>query len=255
MVSQNNKYNYIFNVALAGIPIQICCNYEINRHFFCDYMTEQAPEFSIYPDESLYNRIQENYNRLDQNDGIEPYKRPDSFLENSLIHSLVAEKLVDYNILLMHGSALCLDQTAYLFTAKSGIGKSTHAKLWREMYGDRVRMINDDKPLLKIDHDRVTVYGSPWDGKHRLSNNISAPLKAIVWLNRSETNSIEELSQSEAFPVILTQAIKTTDAEKNKKIINLEKQLLQNVDCYKLSCNISEEAVLTVYDKIKPKTF
>ena len=114
-----------------------------------------------------------------------------------MLHALLAEKLVAYGALLMHGSALCMDGNAYIFTAKSGTGKSTHARLWREAFGDRVWMINDDKPMIRVDEMRV--YGTPWDGKHHLSRNASAPLKAIVKLERAEENRVAPLAKADAF--------------------------------------------------------
>ncbi len=83
-----------------------------------------------------------------------------------------------YDTVLFHGSALAIDGDGYLFTAKSGTGKSTHTRLWRERFGDRVVMINDDKPLLHIDAGSVIAYGTPWNGKHRLGTNASVPLRA-----------------------------------------------------------------------------
>lgn len=48
-----------------------------------------------------------------------------------------------------------IDGKAYMFSAPSGTGKSTHAKLWRDCFGDRVTMINDDKPLIKFREDGI----------------------------------------------------------------------------------------------------
>lgn len=95
---------------------------------------------------------------------------------------MLAAALLYYNILLMHGSALCMDGEAYIFAAPSGTGKSTHARLWREVFGDRVWMINDDKPLVRVEEERAFVFGSPWCGKHKLGCNGSARLKAVVEL-------------------------------------------------------------------------
>lgn len=109
-----------------------------------------------------------------------------SFLENNAIHILVADKLVDYNVLMLHGSALAFDGEGIIFSVKSGTGKSTHSRHWREVFGSRVRMIND-KPMLNI--NEMKVYGTPWNGKHRLGNNNSAPIKAIVKIERAEVKT------------------------------------------------------------------
>lgn len=194
--------------------------------------------------------MQEMIDRTDIKEGRTPSRKPDYFLENSLIHEQIAKKLIDYNVLLMHGSTLCMDEKAYLFTAKSGTGKSTHARLWREAFGEKVRMINDDKPLLKIVNNKVTVYGTPWNGKHRLGSNASAELKAIIWLTRGEMNHIEQMAKAEIYPVILSQSYRSSDPAKMIKILALQRELTAAVEFYKLSCNMEKDAALTAYNGI-----
>ena len=157
-----------FCVALAGVPVRIRCRFEGNKAFLSDYVTDGEPLFTVEPTEDDLLRMQADFDRMDEAEGIPRHRRTEEFLENNAIHALLAEKLVAQDVLLMHGSALCMDGEGIIFTAKSGTGKSTHARLWREAFGDRVWMVNDDKPLLKITETGVTVYGTPWDGKHRL---------------------------------------------------------------------------------------
>ena len=77
------------------------------------------------------------------------------FLENNALHILIADKFLEYNILMLHGSALSMHDEGIIFTAKSGTGKSTHARLWREAFGSKVQMINDDKPMINVDELKV----------------------------------------------------------------------------------------------------
>ena len=248
MISNSKTQKYTIHISLAGIPIRVCCEYEENKSFFNEYQTEEAPLFEVHADKNDYDAMQATIDRTDINEGRPPFRRPDYFLENNLLHAQIAENLIDYNVLLMHGSALCMDEKAYLFTAKSGTGKSTHAKLWREAFGDKVRMINDDKPLLKIGDNQVTVYGTPWNGKHRLGSNTSAELKAIIWLNRGEANHIEPMAKAEVFPVVFSQIYRSPDPQKMQKILVLEKQLMDNAEYYKLSCNMNIDAARTAYN-------
>ena len=78
----------------------------------------------------------------------EPYTR--AYVEWIAIYRRLSDYVLQKDVLLFHSSALALDGQVYLFAAPSGTGKSTHARLWRETFGDRVVMVNDDKPLLKI---------------------------------------------------------------------------------------------------------
>ena len=143
-----------------------------------------------------------------------------------------------------------MDGAAYLFTAPSGTGKSTHTRLWREVFGDRVWMINDDKPMLRISENLVTAYGTPWNGKHHISRNASAPLKAIVQLNRGKENIIEPMSNADAFTVVMKQALTSKTPSVMSRIIQLEKNLLNSVDFYKLSCNMEPKAAKVAWQAI-----
>lgn len=161
--------------------------------FLRDYLSEKTPQITICPKIPDLIKVQMDIDRME---GAHR-NFTEGFLENNAIHALLAEKLVSHDVLLMHGSALCIDGEAVIFTAPSGTGKSTHSRLWREVFDDRVWMINDDKPLLNVTETGITVYGTPWDGKHRLSRNACAPLKAIVSLERGEENHIGPISHAE----------------------------------------------------------
>ena len=236
-----------FTVKLADIPIRIRCRYSENRSFFRDYLTEHEPLFTIEPRQEDLERMQTDFDRMDEADGFQKHQRTDVFLENNAIHALVAERLVEEGVLLMHGSALCMDGEAYIFTAPSGTGKSTHARLWREMFKDRVWMINDDKPMVKIEDGKAEVFGTPWDGKHHLSRNASAKLKAVVDLQRDEVNHIEPMKKSDAFPILMKQIYCSENPITMMRIMELEKTLLDAADFYTLGCNIHQDAAMTAW--------
>jgi hypothetical protein len=136
----------------------------------------------------------------------------DAYLETLAVYRKIAERMPAYDTFLFHGSAIAVEGKAYIFTAKSGTGKSTHARLWREMLGERAVMVNDDKPLIKVHPDgSATVYGTPWDGKHRLSSDIAVPVRAICILERAQENRIREISKAEALPMLLQQTYRPAD--------------------------------------------
>ncbi len=235
-------------IELAGIPAEVICRHPENEEFLRDYATDREPLFSVAPSDADLKRMQEDYDRRNAVQGLPKGRRRREQLENSAVHSLLAEKLTEYGVLLMHGSALCMDGQAYVFTAKSGTGKSTHARLWREAFGRRVWMINDDKPLLRIGEDGVTVFGSPWSGKHRLGRNAGAGLKAIVCLRRGAENRIEPVSGAEAFPTVLSQCFRSSDPACEARILRLEKRLLERAEFYRLECNMRPEAALVAWE-------
>ncbi len=141
----------------------------------------------------------------------------DAYLETLAVYRKIADHLLSYDTLLFHGSVIAVDGEGYLFTAKSGgTGKSTHTRLWREYFGERAVMVNDDKPLLRITDSGVTAYGTPWDGKHRLSTNIAVPLKGICILTRDTTNHIEPAEPHAVYPLIVQQTNRSLSADGNE---------------------------------------
>ncbi|WP_297236267.1 hypothetical protein [uncultured Flavonifractor sp.] len=146
------------------------------------------------------------------------------------------------DVVLFHCSALAYRQRGYLFAAPSGTGKSTHTRLWREVLGDAVRMINDDKPLLKVTSEGVTVYGTPFAGKEGLQENSSASVAGIVLLHQAEANHIRRLSPREAYPMLLNQTYRPKDGAGLMKTLELVQRLSQ-LPVYSMGCTISREAV------------
>ena len=136
---------------------------------------------------------------------------------------------------------------AYLFTAKSGTGKSTHARLWREMLGARAVMVNDDKPLIRVTDQGVLAYGTPWDGKHRLSSNICVPLKAVCILEQSPENHIRRITPTEAMPFLLQQVYRPSDPGMLARTLELIDRMAKSVSFYKLACNMDPEAAQLSY--------
>ena len=172
----------------------------------------------------------------------------DRYYELLAVHRKLSRALLAKDVLLFHGSALAMDGAGYVFAAPSGTGKSTHARLWRERFGGRVTMVNDDKPYLGIGRTCVTVYGSPWDGKHRLSTNTAAPLKAIAVIERAERNRLERMEPSEAVSALLQQSYR---AEELDRIFPLVLRLAELVPVYKLRCNMDIEAADVAYEGMR----
>lgn len=212
----DNQYDYVYQQCekyytqeTDGIPISVT-NEEILR--------EQNGEFSL------------------------------DYLESIAICRKIADCLIDDSTILFHGSVIAVDNEAYLFTASSGYGKSTHARLWRELFGPRAVMINDDKPFLKITDSGVIAYGSPWDGKHHLSTNTSAPLKAICILFRDQTNHLESTTSKRALAMLIRQSHLPADPVLLKKTLVLIEKLGNSVEHYCMWCNMEPEAAQVAYD-------
>ena len=150
-------------------------------HRLCiDYLSpDSVPDFAVETTQEDIEYEREKSIREDEIEHIPIRHFSDGYLETLAVYRKIAEKMPEYDTILVHGSCVAVDGKGYLFTAKSGTGKSTHTRLWRQELGERAVMVNDDKPLIRISENGPVIYGTPWDGKHRLSNNIGVPLKDL----------------------------------------------------------------------------
>ena len=151
-------------------------------------------------------------------------------------------RLLHNNGLYLHASAVEKDGKAYLFSAPSGTGKSTHTRLWRQVFGSRAVMVNDDKPFLKLTEAGIFACGSPWSGKHGLDTNMTVPLQGICILERGKENRIERISVSEALPMLLHQSYCPLDPKKRVCFENLVKQLAEKTPLWRMYCNMDPAA-------------
>ena len=159
------------------------------------------------------------------------------------------EKMLNFDGMLLHASAVVKDGYAFLFSASSGTGKSTHTTLWRQVYGyDRVLMLNDDKPALRRENGRWYAYGTPWSGKTDQNLNMRVPLGGICILERGETNGIVPFGGPTAIYDLLQQTIRPAAPETRLKLLDLLNDLLTDVPVWKLRCNMEQEAARVSHD-------
>lgn len=222
----------------AGKVVEVNSLYEKVHDYCADYKTDAPADFEVVisGEDIEYEKVH-----------AEREGYADGYLEELAVYRKISEKMPSYDTILFHGSVVAVDGAAYMFTAASGTGKSTHAALWREYFGDRAVMVNDDKPLLHIG-DVITAFGTPYDGKHRLSNKIAVPLKAICILTRADTNSIVPVTKSEAYPMLIQQAYRPNDVFALRKTLTLVDKLAGSVGLFKLGCNMDVEAAKVAYE-------
>ena len=236
------KEPLIFSAAIAGCVFSIQVQHESTKLFCKSYFTDREPEFSVSVSQADIDYEREKNAREEVVEGIPHREYSDAYLETLALYRKIVNALLDRDILLFHGSAIGVDGVCYLFTAKSGTGKSTHTRLWRQLLGQRAVMINDDKPLLHIGADGVTVYGTPWNGKHGLGTNTSAPLKAVCILRRGEENEIRPITPAQALPMVLQQTLRPQGAAAMTQYLDLVDRLTANTRFWELHCNMDPSA-------------
>ena len=221
-------------------------------HELCaDYRYSGTADFSIRITRKDIEYEGNKSRNEDIKEGIPIRNFSDDYLETLAVYRKIADKMIDYDTVLFHGSVIAVDGIGYLFTAKSGTGKSTHTRLWRELFGERAVMVNDDKPLIKVSENGIMVCGTPWDGKHRLSTNISVPLKAVCVLERSEGNHIEKVTADSVYNMLVQQVYRPQSPQKLLKTLQLIDVLSENVGLYRLGCNMDISAAETAYKAMK----
>ena len=240
----------VFQMILAERVIRVSAIYPETVTFVKDYLTEdeREAEIAVCISEADIDFEQMHSDREAEVEGHPKRVWPRPYLETLAVYRKIVEKMPFYETFLFHGSVIAVDGEAYLFTAKSGTGKSTHTRLWREMFGDRCVMINDDKPLLKVTDEGVRAYGTPWNGKHHLGTNASAPLRAVCILERDVDNHIARVDAGEVFPLLMQQTYRPAEGDALMQTLDLLDHLCKKVPIYRLGCTMEPEAAKVSYE-------
>ena len=152
-------------------------------------------------------------------------------------------QLLPFDGMLLHSSAVVMDGYAYLFSAPSGTGKSTHTAMWRKVFGyDKVLMLNDDKPALRLENGRWFAYGTPWSGKSDQNINMRVPLGGVCVLTRGNDNEITPFGGTQAVFALLEQTLMPVRAEECGRLLELVGHLLDSVPVWKLRCTPTPDA-------------
>ncbi len=224
---------------IADLNVLLDYHGKVLAHQAPAYETDEkcVPDIIIdLPDEFLAEKIKEN-----------PHLNA-SECEYVFTGAAFYNNIVKYNGFLLHSSAVEYKGNAYLFSAPSGTGKSTHTGLWQKAFGAEARIINDDKPAIRATDEGVFAYGTPWSGKTDLNLNVKVPIKGICFIERGEKNSIRKISTAEAIALILNQTLRPYTAEGMNMLLDCLDKVLRVVNVYILTCNISEEAAIVAYE-------
>lgn len=159
-------------------------------------------------------------------------------------------ELLRHNGMMLHSSCVEKDGFAYLFSARSGTGKSTHSHLWlKNLEGTRI--INDDKPALIYDNGKWYACGTPFSGKTDENIDVKIPVRAITFLHRSEENTVKKIPPFQAVSLLIEQTIKPADRSLAENMLELADLLLREVPVFSLGCNLQDDAAVVAYNEIE----
>ncbi len=159
-------------------------------------------------------------------------------------------ELLRHNGIMLHSSCVEKDGYAYLFSARSGTGKSTHTHLWLETLPN-TRIINDDKPALICENGIWYACGTPFSGKTDENLNVKVPVRAIVFLHRSEENNVKKMPPIQAVTSFIEQTINPSDRTLAEKMLEHTDNILRNIPVFSLGCNLDPKAAEIAYNEIE----
>ena len=174
-------------------------------------------------------------------------------IERTLLHQLIAESLLEFNTFLMHGAVVAVENISFLFSGKSGTGKTTHIKKWIENLQNSY-VVNGDKPMIIINDEGAFACGTPWCGKEQYGTNTIVPLHCIVFMERSNDNNIKPISFKKAFPMLVQQTYFPSSATEMQMTLRLLAELKKKVSFYMFSFNnFKEDSFQVAYDSLCSK--
>lgn len=234
----------MFTIKIAGLNISIDNKYPGVERLCRDYIVD-VPQSEC----DMSVAVSEDDVSREVTTASEPVSR--SYAESLCIYRAICSRLPEFEAFLLHAAVVEVDGVAYAFTAKSGTGKTTHITLWKKLLGDRVKIINGDKPIIRFHDGTPYAYGTPWCGKEGYNVNTRAPLSALCFVERAEENRIAPFGGQQMLGRLMGQILIPRSADEIIRLTSLLDRLVRTVPCYLLGCNMDIEAARVAYDGMR----
>ena len=230
------------NYRIADITVEMQPRYALLKNRAELFREDDAltPDLKVlFSDESLAVKQQANPNHSAEQ------------IEYLFTGAKLAGKLWHVDATMIHASAIEVDGRAYVFSGDSGVGKTTHTKRWLERFGDRARLINDDKPIIRKRPTGFFVYGSPFSGTCDENFQLCAPLAAIIFLKQAHRDEVYRLNAADAVKRLAQQCGISRFPRAATARLELFAQLIETVPIGEMGCTLSEHAVDAAYQWIE----
>ena len=229
----------MFQIEAAGLVIRIENRFD-DVHNLCEqYITTMDATADIIvsvSEEELRREIEK----------APEYFFGDGYAESVVVYEKISNALPAFDAFVMHSSVVGVDGKAYCFAAESGTGKSTHTQYWKELLGERLTVINGDKPIYRFVGDKLMAYGTPWCGKENWQTNTSAPLHAVCLLERREENGVFPIDPFDVLGEMMHHFYMPVESDVDKpKLIELIDRMITTVPVYRLRCTNDRSAAET----------
>ncbi len=220
-------------LSLAGLNVEAKTRYEFSEKLTESYLSNSGnTDFSVeVTDLDIKNEAERSDIRY-----------PIGYLESIALYRKIAEKLPFYDAVVFHGAVIAYKGCAYAFTARSGVGKTTHIRLWLQRFGDAVHILNGDKPILRVIDGVVYAAGTPWRGKEGYGVPEMLPLKAIAFIDRAEEPLAREITSSEALTRLASQMYVPNEPRAAMLSLSVLNKIISGVKLYDVRANMKPES-------------
>ena len=229
----------VFYIKLSDLIIEMHSDFDYTKRYCENYITDSCDVPDIVAEAS---REQIKAEKLAGGQNL-----PDEYCENTCLYRSIAEQLPHFDRVVFHGAAIEVNGKGYVFTAPSGTGKTTHIKLWMEKFGDKVKVVNGDKPILRLRDDGVAISSTPWMGKEKLGCKTEVMLGSSVLLKRSTENKMSRIAPNQCFGELVRQFYLPQENTSKLKTLDVIDRMLKNVPIYLLECDMSTDAAELSY--------
>lgn len=216
-----------------------------------DYVKKQCADYIVDVDEQALFFVEATQDDIENEKNSSEFNFDVGYLESVCIYRNIAYMLPKYNAFLFHAAVVAVDDKGYAFTAKSGVGKSTHIRLWKDLLGEKLTIVNGDKPIIREIDGKIYAYGTPWCGKEGYNKNTSVELKAICFINRGEVDEIEPYEKAKAVSKIVHQIIVPKSSNDIIKVLEMLDSFIKKLDIWKLNCTMNISAANVSYNAMK----
>lgn len=209
---------------IADLSVEISQLESESFDWYAPYLTDEAGDV---PQIKLSTTHEEIERYLRHGVGFTPYTA-----ENTILAQQFHRHIQLFDGGHIHSSAVLYRGRVYLFSADSGVGKSTLTERITKLCREAV-IINDDKPSFRIIGGKCIVYGTPFSGGTGKQINAKAELGGIFFLERSDNPEISEITSSEKITCLLQQTTRIPEQTYSDKLLSMLALIIENYPIYK----------------------
>lgn len=230
----------MFKIKVLDIVIEIDNIYSYIYDYCKDWLCDGTPDFRVKVPASEIECYVENCG----------YPTTPDVVERVLMCKKIACMLPKAGAFLLHGGVVEYEGHGIIFSAKRGVGKTTHINLWRDAFGDKVKVINGDKPFVKKRNGHFVACGTPWRGKEGMGDGSCTKIDKLCFIERSQAPYVKKISNADAWERISMQTIFPKDREYADAYAEMLADFIRSTEVYIVGVNMNVESAFAVRNGI-----